>query len=326
MNVPRARLVRSQMSLSEGDEEAPGEAVTGRQDGEDRGVAVGTLSGLGVIDDSAFKWIKGALIKTGTLGAVYLGMDATENGNLIAVREIPLSDTTDFTSRKGLIDSLQREIEVLKAFQLERIIQYIATATSDTHFRIFMPYIPGGSIADLLANYGAFEESLARSFGRKVLEGVCFIHDHGMIHRDLKGGSILVDNHGGIKISDFNVLKMVVQESLPTEPNATSSLTSVFWSPPEVVIEKSYTTASDVWSFGCFFMEMLTGSHPWPDLTPLQATFQIGSKKAPAFPQGLSSGAVDFIRETLQVGPKDRPSAQDLRRHSFICVDYKGGV
>lgn len=61
----------------------------------------------------------------------------------------------------------------------------------------------------LLSNYGAFEEALVRVFIRQTLQGLAYLHDKGIIHRDIKGANILVDNKGGIKISDFGISKKV---------------------------------------------------------------------------------------------------------------------
>ena len=169
------------------------------------------------------KWYKGALIGAGSFGKVYLGMDAT-NGLLMAVKQVEVPSTASDERKKTMVDALEREIELLKDFEHPNIVQYLCasftvswslhpltspadSSSDEEHFNIFLEYVPGGSLAALLRNYGAFEEPLVRNFVRQILEGLNYVHERGIVHRDIKGANVLVDNKGGIKISDFGISK-----------------------------------------------------------------------------------------------------------------------
>ena len=84
-----------------------------------------------------------------------------------------------------------------------------ASCVDDDHLNIFLEYVPGGSVTSLLRNYGAFEEPLVRNWVRQILLGLNYLHERDIIHRDIKGANMLVDNKGGIKISDFGISKKV---------------------------------------------------------------------------------------------------------------------
>lgn len=115
-----------------------------------------------------------------------------------------------------------------------------------------------------------------RNFVRQILQGLNYLHEREIIHRDIKGGNILVDNKGGIKISDFGISKKVEDNLLSgARVNRPSLQGSVFWMAPEVVKQTSYTLKADIWSVGCLVVEMLTGEHPWAQLTQMQAIFKV---------------------------------------------------
>ena len=64
-------------------------------------------------------------------------------------------------------------------------------------------------MTSLIRNYGAFAEPLVRNWVSQILAGLNYLHERDIIHRDIKGANMLVDNKGGIKISDFGISKKV---------------------------------------------------------------------------------------------------------------------
>ncbi|KIY30726.1 STE/STE11 protein kinase [Cryptococcus gattii E566] len=269
------------------------------------------------------KWIKGALIGAGSFGSVFLGMDA-HSGLLMAVKqvELPRGIAKMEARRRDMLSALEREIELLKDLQHDNIVQYLDSSTDANHLNIFLEYVPGGSVAALLSNYGAFEEALAGNFVRQILTGLNYLHKRDIVHRDIKGANILVDNKGGIKISDFGISKKVENSLLNgLHPNRPSLQGSVFWMAPEVVKQTSYTSKADIWSVGCLVVEMLTGTHPWARLTQMQAIFQIGSMGQPEIPSDISVHAADFLSCTFALDYRMRPSAASLLEHTFIIHD-----
>lgn len=274
------------------------------------------------------KWIKGALIGAGSFGSVYLGMNA-KNGLLMAVKqvELPSGQSQNDQKKKRMLDALEGEIELLKTIQHENIVQYLDSYADGTHLNIFLEYVPGGSVVALLRNYGAFEEPLVGNFVRQILHGLSFLHGQDIVHRDIKGANILVDNKSCIKISDFGISKKVESDLLTNARAHRPSLQgSVFWMAPEVVKQTSYSRKADIWSLGCLVVEMMSGTHPWPNLNQMQALFKIGSCAKPSLPEEISDEAVDFLNKTFEIDHEKRPTADELLRHPFITEEVLGGT
>jgi serine/threonine protein kinase len=101
------------------------------------------------------------------------------------------------------IEALQQEISVLRTLQHENIVRYLGCSVEDNTFNIFLEYIPGGSIASVIKKFSSLNENVIRRYTKQILMGLEYLHSHQIIHRDIKGANILVDNKGVIKLADF---------------------------------------------------------------------------------------------------------------------------
>lgn len=269
------------------------------------------------------KWMQGALIGQGSFGSVYLALHSV-TGELMAVKQVdmPSKAVNEVDKRKeNMVAALRREIDLLRTLNHPHIVQYLGSNCKDDKFNIFLEYVAGGSVAAMLNSYGKLKEPLIRNFVRQILDGLSYLHSKDIIHRDIKGANVLVDNKGNIKISDFGISKRVEVSSLaqPTKLNNRTSLQgSVFWMAPEVVKQTSYTRKADIWSLGCLIVEMFTGEHPFPNCNQLQAIFQIGAMAKPATPEDCSDEAKAFLDMTFEHDFEKRPSADDLLQEEFL--------
>jgi mitogen-activated protein kinase kinase kinase len=294
------------------------------EDGEDADEELQSFLAGESWDDS--KWMKGDLIGQGSFGCVYLALHAV-TGELLAVKQVetpsPGANSQSDARKKSMIEALKREISLLRDLRHPNIVQYLGCGSSAEYLNIFLEYVPGGSVQTMLNSYGALPEPLVRSFVRQILNGLSYLHNRDIIHRDIKGANILVDNKGTIKISDFGISKKLEATNILNGANNNkhrpSLQGSVFWMAPEVVKQTSYTRKADIWSLGCLVVEMMTGTHPFPDCTQLQAIFKIGGAKAtPTIPDHASEEAKQFLAQTFEIDHNKRPSADELMLSPFL--------
>lgn len=168
-------------------------------------------------DNQVINWTKGELIGQGAFGSVYLGMN-NDNGQLMAVKQVGLGKQTATAGQAGWrtdpkvaehIRSLEAEVSLLKDLHHPNIVCYLGTERTHDAFNIFLEYVPGGSIASLVTKFGSFKESVVRVYAKQILMGLDYLHSNGIIHRDIKGANILVDNTGLVKLADFGASKKI---------------------------------------------------------------------------------------------------------------------
>jgi mitogen-activated protein kinase kinase kinase len=151
--------------------------------------------------DVVIRWKRGEVIGQGAFGIVYLGLN-TESGELMAVKQMSL----DEVSTKEL-SSLENEIQLLRNHRHQNIVRYIGTEVTPVSLSIFLEYVPGGSLKNLIEKFGSLEENVVRSYTRQLLLGLEYLHRNGIAHRDIKGANCLVGNDGVVKLADFGASK-----------------------------------------------------------------------------------------------------------------------
>lgn len=173
--------------------------------------------------------------------------------------------------------------------------------------------------------FGCFHEKVVRSYTRQILKGLYYLHSNMVLHRDIKGGNILVSDKGQVKLADFGCSKKIQLESTGSK----SLIGTALWMAPEVIHSAQYGVAADIWSVGCTVIEMATGWAPWTQdhrfESELQAMYFIAQSTAcPRVPAHLSTHAKVFLRRSLARDPGSRPGSEQLLLHPFItedCVD-----
>ncbi|KAI1172749.1 hypothetical protein F4777DRAFT_490071 [Nemania sp. FL0916] len=250
----------------------------------------------------------GECIGKGAFGAVYKAFN-WGTGEAVAVKQIKLVNLP-----KSELRMIEAEIDLLKNLNHDNIVKYIGFVKSTDCLNIILEYCENGSLHSICKAYGKFPENLVGVYMTQVLQGLQYLHDQGVIHRDIKGANILTTKDGKVKLADFGV-----STSTLAGPDKEAQVVGTpYWMAPEIIELSGATPASDIWSLGCTVIELLSGRPPYHNLQAMPALFAIVNDDHPPLPEGVSSAARDFLMQCFQKDPNLRVSARKLLKHNWI--------
>ncbi|XP_008581833.1 PREDICTED: mitogen-activated protein kinase kinase kinase 19 [Galeopterus variegatus] len=278
-----------------------------------------TLSENSLKYEEPILWTKGEILGKGAYGTVYCGL--TSQGQLIAVKQVAL-DTSDKLANEKEYRKLQEEVDLLKALKHVNIVAYLGTCLEEDIVSIFMEFVPGGSISSIINRFGPLPEMVFCKYTKQILQGVAYLHENCVVHRDIKGNNVMLMPTGIIKLIDFGCAKRLAWAGLNgTHSDMLKSMHGTpYWMAPEVINESGYGRKSDIWSIGCTVFEMATGKPPLASMDRMAAMFYIGAHRGlmPPLPDHFSENAADFVCMCLTRDQHERPSALQLLKHPFL--------
>ncbi|XP_056845054.1 MAP3K epsilon protein kinase 1 [Raphanus sativus] len=257
------------------------------------------------------KYMFGDEIGKGAYARVYKGLDL-KNGDFVAIKQVSLENVVQDDD----LNTIMQEIDLLKNLNHKNIVKYIGSWKTKTHLHIILEYVENGSLANNVKpnKFGPFPESLVAVYIAQVLEGLVYLHEQGVIHRDIKGANILTTKEGLVKLADFGVATKLSE----SEFNTHSVAGSPYWMAPEVIELSGVCAASDIWSVGCTVIELLTCVPPYFDMQPNAALYRIVQDDSPPIPDSLSPDITDFLRQCFKKDSRQRPDAKTLLSHPWI--------
>jgi BR serine/threonine kinase len=254
-------------------------------------------------------------IGVGSTGQVKLGVHA-KTGFTVAVKII---SKNLFKKKQSYIFNIEREITIMKLINHPHVLSLFDVYESEEYLYIILEYVKGGELFRYLVEQGKLKESEALEFFRQIISALEFCHHHYICHRDLKPENLLLDSYKKVKIADFGMASIQLNEEF-----CRTSCGSPHYASPEVISGHPYDgRLADVWSCGVILYALLTGTLPFDEdnTSSLLKKIKIGIFH---IPHHVSSAAQDLIKKILIVDPKRRYTIADIKQHPWFLKN--GGL
>lgn len=188
-------------------------------------------------------------ISRGGMGVVYHAQQV-DTGQSVAIKML----RHRFIYDDHIKDRFDQEAEVLGALVHPNIISFQEHFLAYRTRFLVLDLCDGADLFRVLQDHGALDEAQTRAILGQVAEGLCYAHQEGVIHRDLKPGNVLVNRQGQVKITDFGLSKLLASEVLGPKAVGTPA-----YMPPEQFCSDDASPHCDWYALGCLACEMLTG-------------------------------------------------------------------
>uniref|UniRef100_A0A8C1KIF7 Protein kinase C n=2 Tax=Cyprinus carpio TaxID=7962 RepID=A0A8C1KIF7_CYPCA len=202
-----------------------------------------------------------------------------------------------------------------------------------TESRLFLviEYVNGGDLMFHMQRQRKLPEEHARFYAAEICIALNFLHEKGIIYRDLKLDNVLLDQDGHIKITDYGMCKEGIR---PGDTTSTFCGTPNYIA-PEILRGEDYGFSVDWWALGVLMFEMMAGRSPFdiitdnPDMNTEEYLFQVILEKPIRIPRSLSVKAASVLKGFLNKDPKERLGCQvqtgftDIKSHTFFrSIDW----
>jgi serine/threonine protein kinase len=226
---------------------------------------------------------------------------------LKAILKQSVLDPTEF-------ELLQREINLMKSMD-HPFVNFLYEVIDDHRcFYLVVELVTRGSLLTFIRDAHSLTEAVARRLFYQMLTVLEYLHvDRRIAHRDIKPENVLLDANLNIRVADFGLARAFTASN----PFLQTTCGSPAYIAPEILEQKPYTAAADVWSAGTVLYAMVTGRVPFYDRN-ISVMFQNILTTEPIIPPDLSPFLRDLLQRCLVKDPRLRISLLEIKNHAWI--------
>ncbi|KIK98047.1 hypothetical protein PAXRUDRAFT_135021 [Paxillus rubicundulus Ve08.2h10] len=267
----------------------------------------------------------------GTFGKVYKARNTITNVH-VALKRIRMEVEKD-----GFPVTAMREIKLLQSLRHQNVVRLYEMMVSNGSVFMVFEYMDHDLTGVLSQTQFSFSEANLKSLCSQMLAGLAYLHHKGVIHRDIKGSNILINNRGELKLADFGLARFYQKRR---RSDYTNRVITLWYRPPELLFGATvYGPEVDMWSAGCIMLELFTKKpifqgndeihqldviyrifgtptpERWPGITELPWFELVKPKEViqnhfrELFQRWLSPAALDLAEQLLTYDPTKRATA-----------------
>ncbi len=258
------------------------------------------------------------LIARGGMAQVYRAMDR-QLERPVALKVLFPELSVDRT----FVERFRREAQSAANLSHPNIVPVFDWGEDDGSYFIVMEYVEGRPLSAVLRDPQRMPPRQIATIGAGVAAALAFAHRHGVVHRDVKPGNVLITPEGDVKVTDFGIARAVNTEESLTQTGAVMGTAAYF--SPEQAEGKGVDSRSDIYSLGVVLYEMSVGRPPFTGDSPVAVASKhvrdmpvLPREVNPAVPPALEA----VVMKAMAKNPDDRyGSAEELRADLLRFAD-----
>ncbi|RKP03575.1 hypothetical protein CXG81DRAFT_6045, partial [Caulochytrium protostelioides] len=233
-------------------------------------------------------YIAMAQVGEGTYGKVFKARSLVDQNQFFALKRVRIE-----TEKEGFPVTGMREVRLLNTLRHPNIVR-LCDIVSDpsqedgqiNHGRgtaVYMAFeyldhdLMGWQYGVSMGQLPPWQEPHIKCLAQQMFSGLAYLHSRNIVHRDLKGANLLINNRGELKLADFGLARKLYED--PRIADYTNRVITMWYRPPELLLGATqYDFAVDIWSAGCILLELFLQSAPFKGRTEFDQMLSIFSK------------------------------------------------